>query len=169
MKPSIKCLLVATLSAASILASTSSAFADDSTAKSPIDHSNLPVIEANGNVPGLGNGGDVFTPMDSKEGPSINFNKGTTSESVPIQIQAGRPWLKVVVENTGTGNMIVTITKDHSYGQNMATLVLSPGQRDRIWGMMPSDGRYYVNFTSGSILKGWASSRVASSYQELDL
>ncbi|MDT8975728.1 hypothetical protein RQP50_05675 [Paenibacillus sp. chi10] len=51
MNHSIKCLLVATLSAASILAVTPSAFADDSTSKSPLYHSNLPVIEVgNGNV-----------------------------------------------------------------------------------------------------------------------
>lgn len=65
--------------------------------------------------------------------------------------------------------MIVTFTQNSPTGIVWNSLTIAPGESDDMWGQVPSAGTYYVNFTSTGTLKGAASTRIASAYEELGL
>lgn len=114
-----------------------------------------------------GNVTNVIAPRDLTESFSINFTGDRTYDMKMFVTTLTVPWAKVKAHNTGTINMIITITKGSPSGQVVSMLILTPGQTDNTWGKISSPGTYYVNFTSTGYLKGSASCLIASTYDEL--
>lgn len=141
-------------------------FADNTSEGTPQESSAIVV------APTLINGevDPIITPFASSKPFSINFAGDRTADYDVFTTSSAMPWAKVYAYNTGTGNMRVTITKDSPSGAVVGALTLTPGQQDSIKGMMPTPGTYYVSFVSTSaFLKGSASGRIASTYEELDV
>lgn len=159
MNKAIKRILATTISAASIFGVASSAFAED--VSLPTTPPGL--IEQSGNETG------VIVPFASDKPWSINFDGSRTSESKMLVMSNDLPWLKVLIKNSGTTKMIVTLTSSSPTGTVWDSLTIAPGESQNMWGKVPYSGTYYVNFTSTGTLKGAASSRIASTYEELGL
>jgi hypothetical protein len=159
MNKAIKRILATTISAVSIFSVASSAFAKEVSLPTtpPV------LIEQPGNETG------VIVPFASEKPWSINFDGSRTSDSKTLVMSDDLPWLKLQIKNSGTTKMIVTITQFSPTGKVMGSLTIDPGKSDNLWGQMPYGGTYYVNFTSTGTLKGAASTRIASTYEELGL
>lgn len=159
MKKAIKRILATTISAASIFGVASSAFAEEvSLPTTP------PVL-----IERPGNDTDVIVPFASDKPWSINFDGSRTSDSKTLVMSDDLPWLKIQVKNSGTTDMIVTLTQHSPTGKVWGLLTIQPGKTENLSGEMPYGGTYYVNFTSTGTLKGAASTRIASTWQELGL
>ncbi|WP_440112210.1 hypothetical protein [Paenibacillus sp. QZ-Y1] len=159
MNKAIKRILATTISAASIFGVASSAFAEEVS----IPTTPPVLIERPGNETG------VIIPFASEKPWSINFDGSRTSDSKTLVMSDDLPWLKLQIKNSGTTKMIVTITQFSPTGKVMGSLTVDPGKSDNLWGQMPYGATYYVNFTSTGTLKGAASTRIASTYEELGL
>lgn len=159
MNKANKRILATTISAASIFGVASSAFAEEVSLPTtpPV------LIERPGNETG------VIVPFASDKPWSINFDGSRTSDSKTLVMSSDLPWLKVQIKNSGTTKMIVTITQHSPTGKVWGSLTIAPGESDNLWGQMPFAGTFYVNFTSTGTLKGAASTRIASTYEELGL
>lgn len=155
----INCILATTISAAIICSVASSALAEE------VSLSTTPpvLIEKPEDEPG------VNFSFSSDKPWSLHFDGSRTSDSKTLVMSDQLPWLKVQIKNSGTTKIIVTITQHSPTGKVMGSLTIDPGKSDNLWGRMPYEGIFYVNFTSTSTLKGSSSTRVASKYEELGL
>lgn len=154
IKKVIKRILVTTMSAASIFGVAFYTLADE--VSQPTTHVSI----EEGNVT------NVIAPRASTKPVSINFTGERTNDMQMFVTSLTVPWAKVKAHNTGTTNMIITITKGSPSGRVVSMLILTPGQTDNTWGIL-RPGTYYVNFTSTGYLKGSASCLIASTYDEL--
>ncbi|MCJ8015325.1 hypothetical protein MUG84_27035 [Paenibacillus sp. KQZ6P-2] len=128
------------------------------------DVSMIPIYaeaESLGNTP-------IISPIASTKAFNINFQGDRTSDTAVFTTSTDMNWAKIYAYNTSSGKMRVALKKDSPSGQEMGAMTLNPGQADSMIGTL-DPGTYYVTFlTTTAILKGSASGRIASTYQELE-
>lgn len=113
----------------------------------------------------------IITPFASKTDFSISLSG--TEKSQAFTIDKDYPYVKVYINNTSSGHIIFTITKNSSTGSVVSgTSVTIPA--NEAWNVYSTNawsaGTYYANFTSGKTgLSGSSYARLASTYAELDI
>lgn len=151
MKFAIKRILITTLSAASILSVSSSAFAYDNTTTAPPDTSNsisptFPLESQNGI------GGGIITPF-STDAQIVNRPVSGTDEEIVFNIKPHYGYVRFYLKNTGTTTIYVSINQGSASGTLKHSGSVQPGEvfneilnKNAAW----STGDFYVSLTSGS-------------------
>lgn len=117
------------------------------------------------------NPSDAVSTTTSKSDFLINLNGSEKSQA--FTIDKDYPFANVYVNNTGTGNIIFTITKSSPTGAVVSgsDVTIPAGNAWNIYTQVAwASVAYYANFTSGKVaMSGTSSCRLASTFKELDL